>query len=73
MDDSLKGMDDLESQALKRDKMFLVRLIVLLLIGVSFGTWVAVRLTGAGVGKWAADSFGELAPQHQQPSPQHKP
>ena len=51
-------MADLEEHAFKRDKRFLVRLVLFLIIGALAGIWVAAKLTSAGTAGCAANAFG---------------
>lgn len=62
-------MADLEKLALKRDRGYLVRLILLLIIGIGFGLFIATYMTGRDVGSCLADTFlgSEAKPQ---PKPQ---
>lgn len=53
-------MADLEEHAFKRDKRFVVRLVLVLLAGVLFGGFVYTKLTSASVGGCAARSFGTV-------------
>jgi len=50
-------MADLERLALKRDRKFLVRLIILLTLGIGAGILVAGALTGENVSGCAAKAF----------------
>jgi len=50
-------MVDLEKLALKRDRGYLVRLILLLVIGIGFGLFVASYMTGRDIGTCMADTF----------------
>ncbi len=50
-------MADLEKLALKRDRGYLVRLILLLVLGIAFGFFIASYMTGAKVGGCMADAF----------------
>jgi hypothetical protein len=49
---------DLEKHAIKRDRRFLVRLVLLLSIGTLAGLLLFVKLTSAEVGTCAAGTFG---------------
>ncbi len=48
----------LEDHAIQRDKRFLVRLVLLLVIGAVFGLFVFDHLTGSEVANCAARSMG---------------
>ena len=50
-------MADLEKLALKRDRGYLVRLVLLLIIGIGFGLFVASYMTGSDIGSCMADAF----------------
>lgn len=52
-------MVDLERHAFKRDKRFLVRLIVFLIIGAAFGAFLFVKITSPEVGTCVAGGFGD--------------
>jgi hypothetical protein len=52
-------MADLEKHAIKRDKRFLVRLILLLAIGTTAGILLFMKLTSTETGSCAATAFGE--------------
>jgi len=58
-------MADLEKLAIKRDRGYLVRLIVLLALGALAGGYVFKNLTSAGVGGCMADAFFKSAPNEQ--------
>lgn len=51
-------MADLEEDALKRDHGFVIKLIIVLVVGFAGGAFVMAGLTGEGFGNWAAESFG---------------
>jgi len=51
-------MADLEEHAFRRDRSFLVKLVVLLVLGALFGLWAASHLTTRGFGGCAARAFG---------------
>ncbi len=51
-------MVDLEERAVRRDKGFVVRLVVLLLCGAVVGAIVYAELTSTAVGGCAAHTFG---------------
>lgn len=52
-------MADLEEHALKRDRGFLVRLVVLIVLGAVGGLWAVSHLTGSGFAGCAARTLGE--------------
>jgi len=58
-------MADLEKLAIKRDRGYLVRLVVLLALGAAAGGFVYVHLTSARVGGCMADAFSKVAPNEQ--------
>lgn len=51
------GMADLEQDAFKRDRRFVVRLLIVLVVGVLGGLWMFAELTGERVAGCAAESF----------------
>jgi hypothetical protein len=50
-------MADIEKLALKRDRGYLVRLILLLVVGIGFGFFIASYMTGEDIGGCMADAF----------------
>ncbi|MBN1654256.1 MAG: hypothetical protein JXA30_10845 [Deltaproteobacteria bacterium] len=50
-------MADLEKLALKRDRGYLVRLVLLLLLGMGIGLFIASYITGSNIGGCMADVF----------------
>ncbi|MFW6049574.1 MAG: hypothetical protein ACODAU_00280 [Myxococcota bacterium] len=50
-------MADLEEHALKRDRRFLVRLLLAVLVGAAGGAFLYATLTGSRVGGCAAETF----------------
>ena len=54
----LAAVADLEEHALRRDRRFLVRLVVLLLLGGVGGLWAVSHLTSSGFAGCAARTFG---------------
>jgi hypothetical protein len=52
-------MADLEAHAIRRDRRFLVRLAVGLLLGALAGAWVFGKLTSHETGSCAASLFGD--------------
>jgi len=52
---------DLEEHAFRRDKSFLVRLVVLLLLGIFGGLWLMSHLTSSSFAGCAARTFGAPA------------
>ncbi len=58
-------MADLEKLALKRDRAYLVRLVLLLVAGGAASVFVFAWLTGSRVGGCVAETLGaETQPQH---------
>jgi hypothetical protein len=53
---------DLEEHAIQRDKRFVFRLIVSLILAATGGLWIASHLTSSNTGSCAASLFGESAP-----------
>jgi len=53
---------DLEEHAIQRDKRFVFRLIVSLIVAAAGGLWIASHLTSSSTGSCAASLFGEAAP-----------
>ncbi|MEZ4335883.1 MAG: hypothetical protein R3B82_04585 [Sandaracinaceae bacterium] len=51
-------MADLERDAFQRDRRFLYRLILVLVIGTAAGVWMYAELTGERVAGCAANAFG---------------
>ncbi len=51
-------MADLEGDAIRRDRRFLWRLILVLALGTLAGLWMFAELTGERVAGCAADAFG---------------
>jgi hypothetical protein len=54
---------DLEEHAIRRDRRFLVRLGVLLLLGALASLWVFGKLTSDETGGCAATLFGGVEPK----------
>ena len=54
------GMADLERDALRRDRRFVLRLVVVLLAGALGGLWMFGELTGDRVAGCAAEAFGGM-------------
>jgi len=54
-------MADLEEHAFKRDKRFIVRLVLFMVLGILAALWVAAKLTSAGTAGCAASFFGGVA------------
>jgi flagellar basal body-associated protein FliL len=54
-------MADLEKHAIKRDKRFIVRIVVLIAIAAAAGLLLIDRMTSESVGGCAADLFGGAA------------
>jgi len=53
-------MADLEEHAIRRDKMFLVRLVLLLVLGLGASLFIYAHLTSKELGSCAARSFGAV-------------
>ncbi len=51
---------DLEEHAIRRDKRFIVRLVVVLTIGVAVGLFIYAKMTSSEVGNCAASGFREV-------------
>jgi hypothetical protein len=62
-------MADLEEHALKRDKKFLLRMVLGLLTAAIFGFIIASQLTSDAVGTCAARGFNNVAPAPGSPPP----
>lgn len=62
-------MADLEHHALKRDRRFLVRLVLFLLVGAGFGAFLYAKLTSTEVGTCAADAFRGSGGSVERPGP----
>jgi hypothetical protein len=54
----LRAMADLEEHAFRRDRRFLVRLVLLLTVGIIGGLWAVSHLTSSSFGSCAARTFG---------------
>lgn len=55
------GVADLEQDAFRRDRRFVVRLVLVLVIGTIGGVWMFAGLTGETVAGCAARAFGGVA------------
>jgi hypothetical protein len=65
-------MADLEELALRRDRGYLVRLVLLMVGALVFALFVYGWLTGSGVSGCLGGALGSEAPkQTQQPAPRH--
>jgi hypothetical protein len=53
-----RSVADLEQEAFKRDSRFLVRLVLVLIVGTLAGLWMFAELTGERVAGCAAQTFG---------------
>lgn len=62
-------MADLEEHAFKRDKRFIVRLVLGIVIAAMSGLWVAAHLTSSRTGSCAANMFGDVT----EPAPEAAP
>ncbi len=51
-------MADLERDAFRRDGRFLLRLVLVLIVGTAAGVWMFAELTGERVAGCAANAFG---------------
>jgi hypothetical protein len=51
-------MADLEQDAFKRDRRFIVRLVLVLIVGTIGGIFMFAELTGERVAGCAAEAFG---------------
>ena len=51
-------MADLEQDAFRRDNRFVVRLVLVLIVGTLAGLWMFAELTGERVAGCAANAFG---------------
>jgi hypothetical protein len=51
-------MANLEQDAFKRDRRFIVRLVLVLIVGTAGGLWMFAELTGQRVAGCAAEAFG---------------
>ncbi len=56
-------MADLEEQALRKDRRFLVRLVLILVVGTIAGLWMFSAMTSDRAMGCAADSVGGMAGQ----------
>jgi hypothetical protein len=65
-----KRMADLEKLALRRDRGYLVRLVLMLLVGLVVALAMYGWLTGAGVSGCLAGALGGDAPR-KSPAAQH--
>lgn len=54
-------MADLEEQALRKDRRFLVRLILVLVVGAAAGLWMFSAMTSDRTRGCAADAVGGVA------------
>jgi hypothetical protein len=63
-------MADLEEHAFKRDKRFIVRLVLTLIVAGLAGAFIAGRLTSKGTASCAADAAlsGPAAPESRSPA-----
>lgn len=57
----MRPMADLEEDALKRDGRFLVRLIVVMILGTGAGLFIYAGITGERVAGCTADAFGGVS------------
>lgn len=59
---------DLEKHAIKRDRRFLVRLILMVTAGAIAGSLLFIKMTSSEFGTCAANAFGETAAEEALPS-----
>jgi hypothetical protein len=64
-------MADLEELALRRDRGYLVRLVLLMIVALAFALFVYGWLTGSHVSGCLAGSLGSDASKPTQAAPQH--
>ena len=64
-------MADLEELALRRDRGYLVRLVLLMLVALAFALFVYAWLTGSRVSGCLAGSLGSEPNKPRQAAPQH--
>jgi hypothetical protein len=64
-------MADLEELALRRDRGYLVRLLLLMVFSVLFALFVYAWLTGSGVSGCLAGALGADTPKQTPAAPQH--
>lgn len=55
-------MADLEEHAIQRDRRWVFRLAISLVLAAAGGLWIASHLTSQSTGSCAASLFGESAP-----------
>lgn len=63
-------MADLEELALRKDRGYLVRLLLLMAVAVVFALFVYGWLTGSGVSGCLADALGAETPKQMPAAPQ---
>jgi hypothetical protein len=61
-------MADLEEHAFKRDKRFIVRLVVTLALAIVAGVFIGGRLTSKGTAGCAADAIEGPSPERRAPA-----
>lgn len=66
-------MADLEEHAIKRDKKFLVKLVLGLIVGAIAGLVLYAQLTSRSTGNCAAGMFGTVSPTPGQQPPNPPP
>jgi len=64
-------MADLEELALRRDRGYLVRLVLLLAVGLVFALFIFGWLTGSGVSACLTEAVGTEKSKPTHPAPQH--
>lgn len=62
-------MADLEDHAIQRDRRWVFRLAISLVLAAAGGLWIASHLTSQSTGSCAASLFGEAAPPTTTTSP----
>ena len=64
-------MADLEELALRKDRAYLVRVLLFMVAGLVFALFVYGWLTGSGVSGCLAGALGGDTPEQTQPQPRH--
>jgi hypothetical protein len=57
----LPGVADIEVEALKKDRRFLVRLVLVMIVGIALGLWVFTKMTSNETQGCAADAVTGVA------------
>jgi hypothetical protein len=63
----LRPVADLEKHAFKRDRRFIVRLVLLLAIALLAGVFLWAKMTSTSFGTCAAGAFGSTTGEEGQP------